>query len=166
MTLASAKPSSTNHPRCRHFTADGRRCRLAVLNTRTNLCFRHSSLIAAAAQPPQNDSEDFSADLLPELSEFDSAVDINKFLARLLVLVTKARISPRRASVLAYITNQLLHSHRVIILETNAAEEEPIRIINDMPRPQRDWPDPVPPSHPDTSWLHPTLEVPTSKEPS
>jgi len=166
MTLASAKPSSTNHPRCRHFTADGRRCRLAVLDTRTNLCFRHSSLIAAAAQPPQNDSEDFSADLLPELAEFDSAVDINKFLARLLVLVTKGRISPRRASVLAYITNQLLHSHRVIILETNAAEEEPIRIINDMPRPQRDWPDPVPPSHPDTSWLHPTLEVPTSKEPS
>ncbi len=166
MTLASAKPSSTNHPRCRHFTADGRRCRLAVLDVRTNLCFRHSSLISAVSQPPHNDSEDLSADLLPELSEFSAGTDIRQFLARLLTLVTKGRISPRRASVLAYITNQLLHSHRAIFLETNPADEEPIRIINDMPRPLRDWPDPAPPSHPDTSWLHPTPEVPTSEEPS
>jgi hypothetical protein len=35
-----------------------------------------------------------------------------------------------------------------------------------MPRPARDWPDHVSPSHPDTSWLHPTPEAPTSKEPS
>src|SRR5882762_4243966 len=166
MTLASAKPSSTNHPRCRHFTADGRRCRLAVLDTRTNLCFRYSALISAVSQPPHNDSEDFSADLLPELSEFSAGTDIRQFLARLLTLVTKGRISPRRASVLAYVTNQLLHSHRAIFLETNAPDEEPVRIINDMPRPQRDWPDPVLPSHPNTSWLHPTLEVPTSKGPS
>ncbi len=111
MTLASAKPSSANHSRCRHFTADVRRCRLAVLDTRSHLCFRHSALLAAVSEPPQNDTEDLSSDLLPELSEFNSGVDINKFLARLLVLVTKGRISPRRASVLAYITNQLLH-HR------------------------------------------------------
>jgi hypothetical protein len=166
MTLASAKPCSTNHPRCRHFTADGRRCRLAVLDTRTNLCFRHSALIAAASQPLQNDSEDLSADLLPELTEFSAGTDIRQFLARLLTLVTKGRISPRRASVLAYITNQLLHSHRAIILETKAEDDQPQEIIIDMPRPMRDWPDPVPPSHPDTSWLHPTPEVPASKEPS
>src|SRR6266849_2848586 len=84
MTIEASKPNSIKHPRCRQFTADGTRCRLAVLDNRTNLCFRHSAL------------------------------DINKFLARLVVLVTKGRISPRRASVLAYITNQLLHSHRAI----------------------------------------------------
>jgi hypothetical protein len=53
-----------------------------------------------------------SSDLLPELSEFNSGVDIRKFLVRLLVLVTKGRISSRRAAALAYISNQLLHSHR------------------------------------------------------
>ncbi len=110
MTLASPKPSSTKLPRCRHFTADGSRCRLAVLDTRTNLCF----------------------------SEFNSGVDINKFLARLLRLVTKGSISPRRAAVLAYITNQLLHSHRAIARETNPGDDEPQRIIIDMPRPDRD----------------------------
>jgi hypothetical protein len=89
-------------------------------------------------------AEDLSADLLPELSEFSSGADIRQFLARLLVLVTKGRISPRRASVLAYITNQLLHSHRAIIHESKFAEEEP-RIIIDMPRPDRDdWPKPRP----------------------
>ena len=138
MTLASPKPSSTKLPRCRHFTADGSRCRLAVLDTRTNLCFRHSALITSASQPLQNDSVDFTAELLPELSEFNSGVDINKFLARLLKLVTKGSISPRRASVLAYITNQLLHSHRAIARETNPGDDEPQRIIIDMPRPDRD----------------------------
>jgi hypothetical protein len=33
------------------------------------------------------------------------------FLARLLALVTKGRISPRRAAVLSYLANQLIHSH-------------------------------------------------------
>ncbi len=174
MTLASAKSSSTNHQRCRHFTADGRRCRLGVRDTRTNLCFRHSSLIAAVSQPPQNDSEDLSPDLLPELSEFSAGTDIRQFLARLLTFVTKGRISPRRASVLAYITNQLLHSHRAIILETKPANDEPQQWIFDLPRPERDWPDPepappghhAPPSHPDTRWLHPNPEAPSSKESS
>ncbi len=78
----------------------------------------------------------------------------------------KAASPPRRASVLAYITNQLLHSHRAIIMETKAEDDQPQEIIFDMPRPQRDWPDPVPPSHPEMSWLHPNPEAPSSKEPS
>jgi hypothetical protein len=58
-----------------------------------------------------NDAEDLTADLLPQLSELSPAIDLRQFLARLLTLVTKGRVSPRRASVPAYITNQLLHSH-------------------------------------------------------
>ena len=157
MTPPSAKPSSPNHSRftlkevkgatqskakgvarCSHFTADGRRCRLGVLDTRTNLCFRHSALIAAAAQPSHNDSEDLSADLLPELSEFSSGVDIRQFLARLLTLVTKGRISPRRASVLAYITNQLLHSHRAIAHDNHLQPQQPTPLLDFS-----HWPDPV-----------------------
>jgi len=81
MTLEASNPSSTNHPSaqnepkgavqskpkstpwCRHFTADGTRCRLPILDTRSHLCFRHASLNAAAAQPEHYDSEDLSADL-------------------------------------------------------------------------------------------------------
>jgi len=148
MTTESTKTSSSKNPRCRHFTADGRRCRLAVLDTRSHLCFRHSALIAAA-QSPHNDSEDLSSELLPELSEFAAGTDIRQFLARLLTLVAKGSISPRRASVLAFISSQLLHSHRSILLENKAIADEPQRIVIDMPGPDRDWPDPGPKPRPE-----------------
>jgi len=57
-----------------------------------------------------SDSKDLSADLLPQLSQSSSAVDLRKFLSRLLVLVAQGRISSRRAAVLSHITHQLLHS--------------------------------------------------------
>jgi hypothetical protein len=147
MALASAKPTSTKHPRsthsvakgaarCRHFTADGTRCRLPILDASSHLCFRHAQ-IAAASESSQHDYEDLSAELLPGLSEFAAGADIRQFLARLLVLVTKGRISPRRASVLGYITNQLLHSHRAIdrenFLQLADAPQKDRTVIWDVP---------------------------------
>jgi hypothetical protein len=152
-------PSSSNGSRCRHFTVNGRQCRLRVLDTRSGLCFRHAS-----PPPAQSDSEDLSPELLPQLSEFESAADVKEFLARLLVLVTKGRVTPRRASVLAYITNQLLHSHSAFYREVHAQDDRPQQWIMDLPRPRRD--DPVPPSHPDMSWLAPGADIPDSKESS
>jgi hypothetical protein len=121
---------------------NGKRCGLPGLPAHSGFCLGHSQANAPTAFPVnvQNDSEDLSADLLPELSEFNSAVDINQFLARLLVLVTKGRVSPRRASVLGYITNQLLHSHRAIDRENLLQLEEagPLRLEpGDIPRPPR-----------------------------
>jgi hypothetical protein len=129
MNGQTTKPSSTEGPRCRHHTARGRQCRLRALDTHSGYCFRH-----AKPRPVQSDSDDLSTELLGQLSEFESASEINKFLAKLLVLVTKGRVSPRRASVLAYITNQLLHSHRAIDREI---DQEPVTIILDGPRPDR-----------------------------
>lgn len=144
MTIETCKPNSIKYSRCRHFTADGTRCRLPILDSRSHLCFRHSALIAAAAKPEQNDSEDLSADLLPDLSEFSAGTDIRQFLTRLLILVTKGRISPRRASVLAYITNQLLHSHRAIQYERPVIIEEITRVeLGDIPRPDHSRPLPM-----------------------
>jgi hypothetical protein len=130
--------------------------------SRLGLCRDHydaSAAIGASLQQDQSDFTDLSAELLPELSEFTAGTDIRQFLARLLTLVAKGRISPRRASVLAFISSQLLHSHRAITLETKPAEEE-TRIIIDMPRPDRDWPEPeaAPPTPPMRISAHdPTL---------
>jgi hypothetical protein len=44
--------------------------------------------------------------------------------------------SPPRASVLAYITNQLLHSHHAIDRETHG-DDDNVTIILDGPRPDR-----------------------------
>ena len=135
-----AAPGKTASSRCPYLYPNGKRCSLPGLPAHSGFCLRHSQANAPIALTAhvQNDSEDLSADLLPELSEFDSAIDINKFLARLVVLVTKGRISPRRASVLAYITNQLLHSHRAIDRENllQLEDSDPPRLeAGDIPRP-------------------------------
>jgi hypothetical protein len=133
MNDQTVQPSSTKGPRCRHYTDQGRRCQLPVVDTRSGFCFRH-----AKPQPAPSDSVDLSAELIGELSDFESAVAINKFLTNLLSLVTKGRVSPRRASVLAYITNQLLHSHRAIDYDDERhSGDEPVTIIMNAPRPDR-----------------------------
>jgi hypothetical protein len=137
-----AVPGKGASSRCPYLYSNGKRCSLPGLPAHSGFCLGHSQANAPTAFPVnvQNDSEDLSADLLPELSEFNSAVDINQFLARLLVLVTKGRVSPRRASVLGYITNQLLHSHRAIDRENLLQLEEagPLRLEpGNIPGPAR-----------------------------
>ena len=123
-------------PRCQHRFPNGTQCRFRGPDLQFGLCLRHFREKFVAALPPSpSDSEDLSADLLPELNEFSSGEDVQKFLARLLVQVTKGRVSPRRVAVLGYPTNQLLHSHRAMDLES---ENEPQQIIFDLPRPKRD----------------------------
>jgi hypothetical protein len=167
--------SNNDSNRCQYRYSNGKRCRLSGSMPHFGLCSHHFSLSNPGAyQQSFSDSEDLSADLLPELSEFSAGTDIRQFLGRLLTLVTRGRISPRRASVLAYITNQLLHSHRAIILESEPAKDEPQQWIFDLPRPERDWPGPepappshhAPPSHPDMSYRHPDPEAPSPKVPS
>ena len=137
MNDQTLKSTSTKGPRCRHYTDRGRRCQLPVVDTRSGFCFRH-----AKPQPAPSDSVDLSAELIGELSEFEFAVDINKFLAKLLVLLTKGRVSPRRASVLAYITNQLLHSLPAIDrdIDTQPGEDAMAQVLRNIPRPIRDEP--------------------------
>jgi hypothetical protein len=137
-------PEKTASSRCPYLYPNGKRCSLPGLPAHSGFCLRHSQESRPVSIPAsfQSDSEDLSADLLPDVSQFGSAADIGNFLIRLLSLVTKGRISPRRASVLAFITSQLLHSHRSIILENKAIADRPQEIIFDMPRPNRDWPEP------------------------
>jgi hypothetical protein len=97
--------------RCVYRFANGKRCRLTGSQPHFGLCPHHFSLTKPTASLEiYNDAEDLSADLLPQLSELSPSIDLRQFLARLLTLVARGRVSPRRASVLAYITNQLLHS--------------------------------------------------------
>lgn len=120
MNSTISNPSSANEissirldepSRCLHRFANGKRCRLHSSESQSGLCAHHFRLSSIAAVSPASphDSADLSADLLPDLSTH-SSVDLRQFLARLLVLVTQGRISTRRAAVLSYIVNQLLHS--------------------------------------------------------
>jgi hypothetical protein len=74
--------------------------------------------------------------LIADLKEFRSAIPINEFLARLLLLLAENKISARRAAVLAYITNQLLRTLPAIDRELNPTEDpdESTQLIFDAPR--------------------------------
>jgi len=140
-----ALPRESREGRCQHRFANGKRCRNSASNSHFGLCLHHFTVSAAAGasrQQSQSDSVDLSAELLGELSEFEFAADINKFLAKLLVLLTKGRVSPRRASVLAYITNQLLHSLPAIDrdIDTQPGEDAMAQVLRNIPRPIRDEP--------------------------
>jgi len=102
MTLKS--PSSHFTPeRCQYRTATGRQCCSTVADPDGSFCTRH-----AASEP--GDSEDFSAALTERACRFQNAQGINHSLGTLYTLAAQGRISPRRASVLAYISSLLLRS--------------------------------------------------------
>jgi hypothetical protein len=135
MTQQTVKPSFINNSaRCSYRFANGRRCRLFASNVDAAFCPGHARL-------PENQREpaDTAASLTADLKEFRSAIPINDFLARLLLLLAENKISPRRAAVLAYITNQLLRTLPAIDRELNPKEDPnaPAEFVFDAPRPDR-----------------------------
>jgi hypothetical protein len=122
--------------RCQHRTSSGRQCRFRASGPASELCSRHASIHACSA--------DLAAALTNGLTGFKSAAPINDFLSRLLLLLAQDRISPRRAAVLAYITNQLLRTVAVMEQEPAARDSQnvPVKVIWDMPRPARESKEP------------------------
>jgi len=151
---ANAVTDSSSAPlHCQYRTASGRRCRMAVSDPHSVLCHKH------AAERQQNlDQADLAAALIGDIEEFRSAADINHSLGELYKLQARNKITPRRAecptkgtspgscrdAVLAYITNQLPHSHRAVDREAvtndvdaeeNASQDAWLEVIPDLPRP-------------------------------
>ena len=125
--------------RCRHYTFTGRRCRLAVLDPVSGLCFRH------IGRQFQLTDQDLSS-AFGSLSRLNSASGIYAFLTQVAVLLVQNRISTKRAAVLSYLGQTLLRALPAI--EAELQSEEP-QIVFDLPRPKRD--DPVDPDPPVTS---------------
>ncbi len=69
-----------------------------------------SSFCVAHAASEPGDSQDFLAALTEKACRFQNAQGINHSLGALYTLLGQGRISPRRASVLAYISNLLLRT--------------------------------------------------------
>jgi hypothetical protein len=133
MTQSSSKPSFINSSaRCTHRFPNGRRCRLYATAVNPNFCPAHASVPANQPNPAE-----IASTLTANLDDFSSAVQINDFLSRLLLLLAQDKISTRRAAVLTYITNQLLRTLPAIDKEEHRDETT---IIFDMPGPDRDQP--------------------------
>jgi hypothetical protein len=106
--MTPKSPSSHFSPeRCQYRTATGRQCCSTVADPDGSFCARH-------AASESSESEDFSAALTERACRFQNAQGINHSLGALYTLAAQGRISPRRASVLAYISSLLLRSLHAI----------------------------------------------------
>ena len=95
--------SPSRFARCQHRTATGRQCCSLAVNRSTGLCPHH-----AAQTSPR--AVDFREALTRQAAEFQNAQGVNHSLGALYDLLAEGSISPRRASVLAYISSLLLRT--------------------------------------------------------
>jgi len=82
-SLANSK-TSNDSARCQHRTMSGKRCRLRVVDPHSGLCFRYS-----AKQSELPHAADLRSLLAGEVTQFECAYDINKFLSNLLLLLSE-----------------------------------------------------------------------------
>jgi len=98
--------------RCQHFTPSGRQCSSLVGDRSSGLCPRHAALTQAR-------NVNFREALTRQAADFQSAQGVNHSLGALYDLLAEGRISPRRASVLAYISSLLLRTLPAIDYEAD-----------------------------------------------
>jgi hypothetical protein len=126
-TSNSNTPNALHHPqptlaahlttdtRCQHRYANQKRCRLNTARRDTRFCVHHLKFYQ---------SSEVSAALTANLAELKSPQALNDFLSRLLLLLAQNKISPRRAAVLGYITNQLLRTIHAIDQKAQQAKRD------------------------------------------
>jgi hypothetical protein len=100
MTQPASTSVNTNTSRCQFRFANRKRCRMSTRNY-DNFCPPHAKA---------HQIEATATELTANLDKFKSVAELHDFLSRLLLLLAQNKISPRRAAVLAYITNQLLRT--------------------------------------------------------
>jgi len=102
MQPKSPSPASTAS-RCQYRTAAGRQCRSLADDPSSGLCPYHAASL-------DQDNTDFLAALTQKACRFQSAQGVNHSLGALYTLLAQGRISPRRATALAYISSLLLRT--------------------------------------------------------
>lgn len=112
---------------CSARTPSGRRCRMALSDLASGLCFRH-----AAEQKKDRDAANVAARLIGDTQEFTSAVTINRSLGELYKLLARDEIAPRRGAVMAYTCSLLLRTLPAIEHELHHQPESGQQIIWDF----------------------------------
>jgi hypothetical protein len=129
----NVKPDDVPPP-CQHIFPKGRHCRRAASGPDSQYCVYHARFHRPAASALAS-----ATDLASKLKQVSSAADVTDFLAGLLNLLAENRISVRRAAVLTYIANSMLHSLRA---EQREDSSGPLFVDwSSIPRPDRSEPD-------------------------
>ena len=128
----NSMPINNGLSRCLHRTPTGRRCRFPVAEAASSYCLRH-----AALHQENLDSLNLAPALLGELTEIVTAMDMQRVLGKLFILLAQNRITTKKAAVLTYIIQQLLRTLPEVEHELNSQSDPSAApaIIVDIPRP-------------------------------
>jgi len=99
---AKSTSNPSNAARCQHRTAAGRQCRSLADDPSSGLCPHHAVQVSVKIN--------FREELTQNALGFQRSQGVNNSLAVLYKLLAEGSISPRRASVLAYISSLLLRT--------------------------------------------------------
>ncbi|HEY2458575.1 MAG TPA: hypothetical protein VGI13_14830 [Candidatus Acidoferrum sp.] len=128
------------HDRCAHLSPSGRRCSQPVCSSDPNYCFVH---IPKPAPEPAADQA-LAAELAAAAGNLDSPEDVNRVLCKVFLAVTQDRITPRKASVLGYLGQMILRSHREIANNRKLEQQlNPPTMTGYIDVPQADRSDPA-----------------------
>ncbi len=134
--LADPELSANSLPNCSHIYKNGRLCRQPVARPGEILCSTHLRSYALAAPPA-----DPLADLADELGEISEIHQVGTFIAKLMKLACRGRITFRRAVSLTYMANSLINAIRLQRAEeVRSAKDDPSQFQFDLtgfPRPDR-----------------------------
>jgi hypothetical protein len=104
---------------------------MPIVDAATSRCYHHALQLKR-----DTINGDVFAILTNQCEEFQTSAGINHSLGELYALLSQNRISPRRASVLAYISSLLLRTLPGLQKEESAEHDSP-QFIFDLPRPVR-----------------------------
>lgn len=99
-------PSVVSPNRCAHLDAGNRRCRMTVSPNHKTLCGQH-----ALAERQATEATRLAAQLTQ--TEMKTPAEINFVLAQLYDAVSQRKIDTRQATLLAYIAQLMLQTHKL-----------------------------------------------------
>lgn len=138
----SAPQSTPRHarPRCQHVSRNGRTCRYLTTSPETSFCKLH------APAPPPGGPEAFASQIASIAAKFDTPSGVNHVLCAIFQALMTDAISMRKAGILTYIAQTILHSHRAMaqwekrqeeIAEQEKNERGPGKLTWNLPLPVR-----------------------------
>jgi len=102
-STANAASSPPSRPRCQHVSRNGRPCRYLGLSPENPFCRNHV---------PPGLPEDLAKTLEEMGGKFETPEEVTGVLRELFFALAKGTITERRAGILTYIAQTILHSHR------------------------------------------------------
>jgi hypothetical protein len=112
---SSNPPRRPRRPRCHYVSANGIRCRYSAISETAQLCKRHLA-------PNPNDPVTMDSiwqDLAEKGGSLDTAQNVKDSLSILFYCLVEGKITERRAGILCYILQSVLHAQRLMSKREN-----------------------------------------------